>query len=47
MIENLQKCGLGNDFLIFPWDENLPKKKMIRALASRQEGIGCDLIVFN
>ena len=18
--------GLGNDFLIFPWDENLPKK---------------------
>ena len=38
--------GLGNDFLIFPWDENLPKKKMIRALASRQEGIGCDLIVF-
>ena len=38
--------GLGNDFLIFPWDEKLPKKTLIRALASRQEGIGCDLIVF-
>ena len=38
--------GLGNDFLILPWNEELPKKNLIQALSSRKEGIGCDLIVF-
>ena len=38
--------GLGNDFLIFPWNEQLPKKTIIKALSSREKGIGCDLIVF-
>ena len=38
--------GLGNDFLIFPWNEQLPQKKLIKALSSRSKGVGCDLIVF-
>ena len=38
--------GLGNDFLIFPWSEELPQKNIIKALSSRTKGIGCDLIVF-
>ena len=38
--------GLGNDFLIFPWSEELPKKTIIKALSSRSKGVGCDLVVF-
>ena len=38
--------GLGNDFLIFPWSEQLPKKTLIKALSSRSKGVGCDLVVF-
>ena len=38
--------GLGNDFLIFPWSEELPQKNIIKALSSRTKGVGCDLIVF-
>ena len=38
--------GLGNDFLIFPWSEQLPKKTIIKALSSRAKGVGCDLVVF-
>jgi diaminopimelate epimerase len=38
--------GLGNDFLIFPWSEELPQKKLIKALSSRSKGVGCDLVVF-
>ncbi len=38
--------GLGNDFLIFPWSEQLPQKNLIKALSSRSTGVGCDLVVF-
>ena len=38
--------GLGNDFLIFPWSEQLPPKNLIKALSSRSTGVGCDLVVF-
>jgi diaminopimelate epimerase len=38
--------GLGNDFLIFPWSEQLPQKNLIKALSSRSKGVGCDLVVF-
>ena len=38
--------GLGNDFLIFPWSEQLPQKNVIKALSSRSKGVGCDLVVF-
>ena len=38
--------GLGNDFLIFPWSEELPQKNLIKALSSRSKGVGCDLVVF-
>ena len=38
--------GLGNDFLIFPWSEELPEINLIKALSSRSKGVGCDLVVF-
>ena len=38
--------GLGNDFLIFSWSEQLPPKNLIKALSSRSKGVGCDLVVF-
>ena len=38
--------GLGNDFLIFPWSEELPEIKLIKAISSRSKGVGCDLVVF-
>ena len=38
--------GLGNDFLIFSWSEQLPQRNLIKAISSRSKGVGCDLVVF-
>tara|TARA_Y100000991_G_C21928182_1_gene329613 strand:- start:313 stop:1140 length:828 start_codon:yes stop_codon:yes gene_type:complete len=38
--------GLGNDFVIFFWDDSLPPKKLIQNLSDRKIGIGCDLSLF-
>ncbi len=38
--------GLGNDFVVFFWDDSLPPKKLIQNLSDRKIGIGCDLSLF-
>ena len=38
--------GLGNDFVIFFWDDSIPSKKLIQNLSDRKKGIGCDLSLF-
>ncbi len=38
--------GLGNDFVVFFWDDFLPPKKLIQNLSDRKIGIGCDLSLF-
>ena len=38
--------GLGNDFVIFPWNDNIPTKSFIKRISSRKQGVGCDLVVF-
>ena len=45
-VKFIKMQGLGNDFVIFFWDEPLPPKRKIQLIANRKKGVGCDLTVF-
>ena len=45
-VKFIKMQGLGNDFVIFFWDEPLPTKRKIQLIANRKKGVGCDLLVF-
>jgi len=45
-VKFIKMQGLGNDFVIFFWDEPLPPKRKIQLIANRKKGVGCDLLVF-
>tara|TARA_Y100000991_G_C21936676_1_gene333284 strand:+ start:360 stop:1175 length:816 start_codon:yes stop_codon:yes gene_type:complete len=45
-VKFIKMQGLGNDFVIFFWDEPLPPKSKIKVIANRKKGVGCDLLVF-